>query len=80
MTDMERIPIHELKDKAGYELPVLTFDIDRTLISRFAAAVGDESPQVALRGAAVDDPGAGLRHRLRTAGFLRRSGGAPRRD
>jgi acyl dehydratase len=45
MTDMERILIHELKDKAGYELPVLTFDIDRTLISRFAAAVGDESPR-----------------------------------
>ena len=45
MPDMERIPIHELKDKAGYELPPLVFDIDRTLIARFAAAVGDDSPR-----------------------------------
>ncbi len=45
MPDMERIPIHEIKDKAGYELPPLVFDIDKTLISRFADAVGDESPR-----------------------------------
>ncbi len=43
MAVMERIPITELKDKAGYELPALSFEIDRTLISRFAAAVGDNS-------------------------------------
>jgi hypothetical protein len=43
MPIMEHIPIHELKDKAGHELPTLVFDIDKTLISRFTAAVGDES-------------------------------------
>ena len=42
---MERIPIHELKDKAGYELPALVFEIDKTLVGRFAAAVGDDSPR-----------------------------------
>ncbi|PPD58301.1 FAS1-like dehydratase domain-containing protein [Dehalogenimonas etheniformans] len=42
---MERIPILELKNKTGYELPILTFEIDRTLISRFTAAVGDGSPR-----------------------------------
>ena len=45
MPDMERIPIHEIKDKAGYEMPQLVFDIDRTLIARFAAAVGDDNPR-----------------------------------
>lgn len=45
MPIMERIPIDELKDKAGYELPTLTFEIDKTLITRFAAAVGDGSPR-----------------------------------
>lgn len=43
MPIMERIKIHELKDKSGYELPALVFEIDKTLISRFAAAVGDAS-------------------------------------
>ena len=43
MPDMERIPIHQIKDKAGYELPPLVFDIDTTLVRRFAEAVGDES-------------------------------------
>ncbi|APV43602.1 N-terminal half of MaoC dehydratase [Dehalogenimonas formicexedens] len=45
MAAMERIPILELKNKAGYELPPLVFEIDKTLISRFAAAVGDGSPR-----------------------------------
>ncbi|XUX00660.1 MAG: MaoC family dehydratase N-terminal domain-containing protein [Dehalogenimonas sp.] len=45
MAVMERVPILELKNKAGYELPILTFEINRTLISRFAAAVGDGSPR-----------------------------------
>ena len=45
MPTMDRIPIHELKDKAGYELPELVFEIDKTLISRFAVAVGDGSPR-----------------------------------
>ena len=45
MPIMERISIHELKDKAGYELPTLVFEIDKTLILRFAAAVGDNSPR-----------------------------------
>ena len=43
MADMERIPIFELKDKAGYELPLLVFDIEKCLIRKFAEAVGDES-------------------------------------
>lgn len=42
---MIRIPFSELKDKAGFELPALSFNIDRTLIRRFAEAVGDESPR-----------------------------------
>ncbi|KTB47439.1 FAS1-like dehydratase domain-containing protein [Dehalogenimonas alkenigignens] len=42
---MERIPFNELKDRAGFELPVMSFDIDGTLIRRFAAAVGDRSPR-----------------------------------
>jgi hypothetical protein len=42
---MERIPISELKDKAGYELPPLVFDIEKGLISKFAEAVGDDSPR-----------------------------------
>jgi hypothetical protein len=45
MPVMQRIPIHELKDKAGYELPALVFEIDKTLIARFTAAVGDNSPR-----------------------------------
>jgi len=42
---MDRIPFNDLKTSAGYELPVLVFEIDKTLVSRFAAAVGDESPR-----------------------------------
>jgi acyl dehydratase len=38
---MEPIPITELKGKAGYELPPLMFDIERGLVNKFAAAVGD---------------------------------------
>jgi hypothetical protein len=45
MPQMECIPITELKNKAGYELPEISFDIDRTLIGRFAAAVGDDNPR-----------------------------------
>ena len=45
MPDMERMPIRELKDKSGYELPALVFDIDGTLLSRFAEAIGDDSPR-----------------------------------
>jgi hypothetical protein len=45
MPVMQRIPINELKDKSGYELPALVFEIDKTLIARFAAAVGDDSPR-----------------------------------
>ncbi len=45
MPDMEPIPIHEIKDKAGYELPPLVFDIDKCLIRKFAEAVGDDSPR-----------------------------------
>ncbi|ADJ25688.1 conserved hypothetical protein [Dehalogenimonas lykanthroporepellens BL-DC-9] len=41
---MERIPIEELKDRAGYDLSVLTFDIEKGLAGRFTAAVGDENP------------------------------------
>ncbi|MGI2336633.1 MAG: FAS1-like dehydratase domain-containing protein [Dehalogenimonas sp.] len=40
---MERIPISELKEKAGYELPPLVFDIENGLVRRFADAVGDVS-------------------------------------
>lgn len=40
---MERIPITELKEKAGYELPPLVFDIEKSLVRRFAEAVGDVS-------------------------------------
>ena len=42
---MERIPVGQLKDMAGYELPELVFDIEQNVVSKFAAAVEDDSPR-----------------------------------
>lgn len=40
---METILISELKDRAGYELPPLEFELEKGLISKFTEAVGDDS-------------------------------------
>ena len=40
---MECIPIEELKSRAGFRLPELVFNIEKGLVSRFSAAVGDNS-------------------------------------
>jgi len=39
------IPISELKNSTGYHLPTLKYNIDSTLVSRFCAAIGDDSPR-----------------------------------
>lgn len=41
---MDRIPITELKEKVGFELPPLVFDIEKGLVRKFVDAVGDTSP------------------------------------
>lgn len=42
---MERVPVSQLKDMAGYELPDLDFAIEKSVVTKFTAAVGDQNPR-----------------------------------
>ena len=42
---MKSILVSELKDRAGYELPPLEFELEKGLINKFTEAVGDASPR-----------------------------------